>query len=579
MSLRELLQRVRPPHSDHTSGGAVFRSSHLSGAAIVRGLRALGIREGDDVMFECAPSFWARVDAGPDAVIDAVLEAVGPEGTVLTTSFSEPTLRRGAYGSWWDVSAAPADSALADAFWHRGGAMRSNHPTHAVAAIGGRAKYFTSEHGPVGDRYGHWGTGAFSSRSPWEKVVAEDVHYVLMGIGTCTLGHHVEGYLVTEHITGLPEEEERGFAAGLLHEYYNNCGVWPNAATKLLEAFLKRYEPGAPAGRAVEPQDVPPLERPRRPDRVALGRTVCWRFSAAEYFQWCVDQCRKAPATWMDEEYLTWKQRIDQRLGVLRALEAGEEPPQTLLSPTYKRDWDYWVGRIKRDRRLRRWRRKIFKPPRVTKEDIIRGLKEVGLKEGDEVMFHSSLYALGEVEGGADAVIDAYLETVGRDGTVMVPSYAEYKQRTGGYGSWWDPKTTPVYTGRITEVFWRRPEAMRSNHPAHAIAAIGRRAEYFTSGHGTEGDRYGQWDTGEFASWSPWEKMVEEDINYMLIGIVRACTLGYHAMARVVTEHLRGLPEAEAKGLATCLLNLYYNRRGVSPRVPTRLRAAYLKRW
>ena len=44
---------------------------------------------------------------------------------------------------------------------------------------------------------------------------------------------------------------------------------------------------------------------------------------------------------------------------------------------------------------------------RIDKERIIKDLKDLGLKEGDTVIVHSSLSSLGYVEGGADTVIDA----------------------------------------------------------------------------------------------------------------------------------------------------------------------------
>ena len=60
----------------------------------------------------------------------------------------------------------------------------------------------------------------------------------------------------------------------------------------------------------------------------------------------------------------------------------------------------------------------------VTKEDIVAGLKELGLKKGDYIGVHSSLGAFGYVEGGADAVVDALLVTVGAEGNVVVPAYS-----------------------------------------------------------------------------------------------------------------------------------------------------------
>ena len=58
----------------------------------------------------------------------------------------------------------------------------------------------------------------------------------------------------------------------------------------------------------------------------------------------------------------------------------------------------------------------------VRRDDIVRGLRALGLAPGDVVLVHSSLGSLGHVEGGADAVIDALLDTVGTEGTVLVPT-------------------------------------------------------------------------------------------------------------------------------------------------------------
>ena len=49
-------------------------------------------------------------------------------------------------------------------------------------------------------------------------------------------------------------------------------------------------------------------------------------------------------------------------------------------------------------------------------------LKEAGLKEGMNVIVHTSLGSLGYVSGGAKTVIDALIETVGDKGTIMMPT-------------------------------------------------------------------------------------------------------------------------------------------------------------
>jgi len=114
--------------------------------------------------------------------------------------------------------------------------------------------------------------------------------------------------------------------------------------------------------------------------------------------------------------------------------------------------------------------------PTVTKADIIEGLRAVGVRPGDALQVHSSLSALGYVVGGADAVVDALLEAVGPEGTVMVPTFNH--SSVDIFDAW----HSPSINGAITEALRLRPEAVRSRHPTHPYAAIGRLAEYLTSG-------------------------------------------------------------------------------------------------
>lgn len=60
----------------------------------------------------------------------------------------------------------------------------------------------------------------------------------------------------------------------------------------------------------------------------------------------------------------------------------------------------------------------------VTKETIKVGLRKLGLRKGDTVGVHCSLSSFGHVEGGADAVIDALLETVGKQGNVVMSTHS-----------------------------------------------------------------------------------------------------------------------------------------------------------
>jgi len=163
---------------------------------------------------------------------------------------------------------------------------------------------------------------------------------------------------------------------------------------------------------------------------------------------------------------------------------------------------------------------------RVSKEDIKAGLKALGLKKGDTVGVHSSLSSFGYVEGGADAVIDALLETVGKEGNVVMSTHSANlgeDQRTlediAMGVSWllkilpYDAEKTPVTTGVIPETFRKRKGVIRGSHPSHSVAASGSRANELPEG---------------------WHKLLELDGYILLIGVgLDRCTAMHLAEKRV----------------------------------------------
>ena len=116
----------------------------------------------------------------------------------------------------------------------------------------------------------------------------------------------------------------------------------------------------------------------------------------------------------------------------------------------------------------------------TTSADVTAGLRALGITTGDTVFFHSSLKSMGRVTGGPEAVIGGFLEAVGPTGTVVVPTFT-LTERLGPFGSWYDHQTTPSTVGLITETLRRRPDAQRSFHPVHSVAAVGRLARMVTA--------------------------------------------------------------------------------------------------
>ena len=163
----------------------------------------------------------------------------------------------------------------------------------------------------------------------------------------------------------------------------------------------------------------------------------------------------------------------------------------------------------------------------VVKSDIVDALRSVGLQRGDSVMVHTSLGKIGYVCGGAQVVIEALIESVGEEGTIMMPtqSWKNLDPENGVHSdadeSDWDrirenwpaynKAITPTNTmGVVAEMFRSWPGAVRSDHPARSVAAWGMNAEYLTKDHDLS-DIFG--DT------SPIGKLYDLDGKVLLIGV------------------------------------------------------------
>jgi aminoglycoside 3-N-acetyltransferase len=183
----------------------------------------------------------------------------------------------------------------------------------------------------------------------------------------------------------------------------------------------------------------------------------------------------------------------------------------------------------------------------VTIEDVAAGVRGVGVLPGDTVMFHSSLKSMGYVIGGPNAVIDGFLQAVGPDGTVAVPTlWWNGPQDLAD----WDRDTSPSYPGLITETFRQRPDSLRSNNPTHSVSAIGKRAEELTALHGEWGLRPCLFGDTAFAEASPWELLYHWNAHYCFLGIdFTYNTMGHYCQCRLLEWALEQAPPGKRAAL------------------------------
>ena len=139
------------------------------------------VKPGDTIILHSSYKKIGPVAGGPMAVVKALKEAVGLEGTLLLPVFSSPTPDR-----VFKIKRTPSRVGLiTEAFRRAEGVKRSMHPTHSVAAWGRRADEFLA---------GHDKTSALGSDSPFHKAAQARATILMIGCGltTCSLVHVAE---------------------------------------------------------------------------------------------------------------------------------------------------------------------------------------------------------------------------------------------------------------------------------------------------------------------------------------------------------------------------------------------------
>ena len=113
------------------------------------------------------------------------------------------------------------------------------------------------------------------------------------------------------------------------------------------------------------------------------------------------------------------------------------------------------------------------------KQQLKDQLESMGLKGDETILIHSSMKSIGEVDGGADTVLDAWMEYF-KDGLLLLPTHTW--KTVNADNPVYNPQTTPSCVGLLTNMFMKRDGVIRSLHPTHSMAGYGKNAAEYLAG-------------------------------------------------------------------------------------------------
>ncbi|MEN1988023.1 AAC(3) family N-acetyltransferase [Paenibacillus hubeiensis] len=143
-----------------------------------------------------------------------------------------------------------------------------------------------------------------------------------------------------------------------------------------------------------------------------------------------------------------------------------------------------------------------------TQASLLQQLQQLGIDGKGTLLMHSSMKSIGEVEGGADTVLDALTEYM-KEGLLVLPTHTW--STINASNPMFHVESSPCCVGILPELFRKRPGVVRSWHPTHSVAALGRDAEAFT-----KDDHL--FDT-PCARGSAWGKLLDRQATIILVGV------------------------------------------------------------
>ena len=173
----------------------------------------------------------------------------------------------------------------------------------------------------------------------------------------------------------------------------------------------------------------------------------------------------------------------------------------------------------------------------ITKQNIVTALHKVGVKGGQVIYLQSDLRTPGFIKGAksqqdfCQIYLDAILDVIGENGTLVVPTYTTQVARYDIDFVW---EETPSVLGLFSEFVRTRPNSLRSIHPIHSLTALGAKQNFICKDNGLN----------DFSWESPFHRLLMSKAKILSIGLEAGYAVG-------ISHHIE----------AACCVPYVYNKR------------------
>lgn len=124
-------------------------------SSLVQDLRKIGVEKGDTLFIKADMVTIGFIKEAPKTgLLEALLEAVGPEGTLVISAFTRTYIKYLLKEDHvFTKESKPYTGLLSEVMLEHPNCIRSTHPVNSFAAIGKHAKYICEQHTPQSPSY------------------------------------------------------------------------------------------------------------------------------------------------------------------------------------------------------------------------------------------------------------------------------------------------------------------------------------------------------------------------------------------------------------------------------------------